>query len=655
MTSDSALQAALGVGAVGGLLAASLLGGLALRRRVQLGGRPVGRRLPHPPAPVQAVEAALGRRQSPVSVQTLQLATRAIAAHCQHASLPLPSLALATVGPEAVELVFDSDAADAPVGFVVSGRSWHLGRSDADYLASVPGVDKAAMPYPALTTLGRDHKGRHVMVDLEAMGLLALVSERAQQSEDVLAAMAAELSFSPWADDLVLTLVSANSGLPEALGRHNVTHTDAIDELLTRLEQRAQVQRDHAPHAVLGQHRLDPDLADAWVPEIVLINQQPTQEQGQRLLALATSQPRVPLAVVVAAPLEPAPWVLELATPPTGGQLTALLRPLGLALEPQLLPPAASTAVVELVSTTGSNSTTPAPWWSHDGHSVAELVDNVTHLGRRFGGWGTAGGDDAKETDTVAHHPEGDSSPQVHHPILRLLGPVELVGATGTPPPRAAKQCLEYCGWLLEHPGTTAQAMASALVVAEGTRRSNVSRLRSWLGVDADGQPYLPDAYTGRILLHPTVSSDWQRLQILTQAGVNKTSSPGLRAALHLVRGAPLADAAPGQWHWAEELRTDMVSAVRDIGVELASRALADGNIDLARWAAARALVAAAGDERLMAARIRTEHLAGHVAETERLTLQLAAQARALGVDLESETVMLLQEVMEGRVRARMA
>ena len=75
----------------------------------------------------------------------------------------------------------------------------------------------------------------------------------------------------------------------------------------------------------------------------------------------------------------------------------------------------------------------------------------------------------------------------------------------------------------------------------------------------------------------------------------------------------------------------------------------------LARWAASRALVAAPGDELLLAARIRTEHLAGNTAETERLALQLAAQARALGVDLDPETVAVLQQAMEGQVRARLA
>jgi len=278
----------------------------------------------------------------------------------------------------------------------------------------------------------------------------------------------------------------------------------------------------------------------------------------------------------------------------------------------------------------------------------------VTYLEARSATWGPA---DTERGSVIMRVLDGtdNATARSPYPVLQLLGPINLIGATGPLPPRAAKQCLEYCAWLLEHPGTSAQAMVSALAVAEGTRRSNMSRLRTWLGNDPEGNPYLPDAYTGRIALHPAVSSDWQRLQILTTGGVNRASDDGLQAALKLVRGAPLADAAPWQWYWAEELRTDMISCIRDIGAELTDRALAASDIDLARWAAARALVAAPGDELLLAARIRTEHLAGNPAETERLTLQLAAQARTLGIDLNPETVALLQRVMEGQVRARLA
>jgi hypothetical protein len=98
-----------------------------------------------------------------------------------------------------------------------------------------------------------------------------------------------------------------------------------------------------------------------------------------------------------------------------------------------------------------------------------------------------------------------------------------------------------------------------------------------------------------------------------------------------------------------------MISAVRDLGVELTGRALAAHDIDLARWAASRALAAAPWDELLLTARIRTEHRAGHRSEVERLSLQLAAHARQLGVDLAPETVTVLQEVVEGHARARLA
>ncbi len=620
-----------------------------MRRRLQLQTRPIGRRIAQPPPPAQAVEVALGSRQRPLSLRTLDRAMRAIAAHCRTTGAPLPPLLFARVGEEQIELTFSQQCPDAPVGFTSRGRSWLLSQADAGYLSSVPGLADAGRPWPALVTLGRDLEDRQVLADLEAVGLLQLQSSADADAEGVLAAMAVELSFSPWADEMILTLVGSCPRLPEALGKHNVTLTDDLDGLLDRLEQRAAVQRTHQPQVVLGQHRIDPDLADPWAPEIVLINTVMSAAQRHRLSAVVSAEPRVTVAAVVVDPQPASGWALVLDG--QGDNCTAMLDPVRMALTPQYLAPAEVQAVMDLVETTGSEITTPAPWWNDVSVPPDPPPDNVTYLGRRFGGWSKS--ETTGEGEVMAALAAAGGA--FDHPTLQLLGPVELLSAAGTPPPRAGKQCLEYCAWLLEHPGTTAQAMANALIVAEGTRRSNMSRLRGWLGATTDGEPYLPDAYTGRIRLHPAVSSDWQRLQILTAAGVDAASLDSLRAALELVRGAPLADAAPGQWHWAEQLRTDMISCLRDIGVQLANRALDDGDVDLARWAAARALVAAPGDELLMAARIRTEHLAGNAAETERLTLQLAAQARSLGIDLDPSTVILLQQVMEGRVRARMA
>ncbi len=664
---DPAVLAA-GIGSAGALLAAALITGLALRRRQQLQLRPVGRRILHPVAAVQRVETALGRRARPISLRTLDLATRAISAHCHRTATLLPALTVATVTDEQLQLRWSGHAIEPPDGFQVEGDRWLLDAADADRLKAVPGLSEAVRPYPALVTLGTDAESRPVVADLETLGLLHLEADDPQLVEGVLAAMALELSFSPWAEEMILTLVGSFRSLPEALGRHNVSATDDVDALLERLESRAVMQRAELATERPGQHRVDPDLADPWAPEIILINTVLEEDHELRLRRLLTATPRATMAAVLpscersddrAGIAASAGWTLRL-----DGRGTGVLEPIGVQLTPQLLPPSTVAAVVDVLHVTGSERTTRAPWWS-DGDALDDPdppPDNVRHLDagqlRRSSSWGrprgNAQGTEGGQQEMITAGGNGAADAALH-PTLLLLGSVELVGATGSPPPRAAKQCLEYCGWLLEHPGATAQAMASALVVAEGTRRSNMSRLRTWLGSDADGTPYLPDAYSGKIRLQDAVSSDWQRLQILTAPGIDRSSTAALRAALELVRGAPLADAAPGQWYWAEELRTDMISAVRDLGVELANRALDDHDIDLARWAASRALAAAPGDELLMVVRIRTEHRAGHRSEVERLTLHIAAQARQLGVDLAPETVTVLQQVLEGRARARMA
>ena len=239
-------------------------------------------------------------------------------------------------------------------------------------------------------------------------------------------------------------------------------------------------------------------------------------------------------------------------------------------------------------------------------------------------------------------------------PQLNLFGPVELIGARGTQPTRAVKQCLEYCAWLLRYPGKSATFMARSLLVAEGTRRSNMSRLRFWLGTDESGNPFLSDAYSGRIRLHPGVMSDWEQLHVFISGGIDRSSDQALIDALGLVRGAPLADAAPGQWHWAEEWRCDMVSVIRDIGVVVCQRALQRSDIDLARWAASRALLAAPEDEQLLAARIRTEHMAGNHSEVNRLAMHVTRTARMAGFDLSDAMVLLLQEVVEKAPRRRL-
>ena len=335
--------------------------GLAWRRQVQLQARPIGRRLPQPPAATQPVAVALGRRQRPLSLRSLDRAMRAIAAHCRTTKTPPPPLELAIVADDQIELVMSEAVDNAPIGFRVRGRSWILGQADAGYLSSVPGLAESPRPWPALVTLGRDDQGRQVLADLESFRRLTLEPSAGLDAAAVLAAMAVELSFSPWADEMILTLVGSADRLPEALGKHNVNRADDLDALLDRIEQRAAMQRDHHPHAILGGHRIDPDLADPWAPEIILINAPLTAEQERRLTAVLDGEPRVTMAAVVVGPAAGAAWTLR-ADPDSSPSLARLL-PAGLSLTPQLLEAPAMDAVLDLVQTSGSEETTPAPWW----------------------------------------------------------------------------------------------------------------------------------------------------------------------------------------------------------------------------------------------------------------------------------------------------
>jgi hypothetical protein len=396
--------------------------------------------------------------------------------------------------------------------------------------------------------------------------------------------------------------------------------------------------------------RVDPNCGEAWRP-VVYCFVDPLSETELSELAQCLAGPEIGVAVAASMVLSDSHQTRQ-ASALVSARLEvesherATLHPSRLSLRPVALP--ASQPLADLLTTSASVSTTPA-WWSPPPPTgPAPLVGPAD-----AGGTGPV---------TVMSTPErgavmADIQPQAsqpapiafHHPTLRLLGPITLEGARGTPPARAERACLEYCGWLLEHPGATATAMAQGLLVAEGTRRSNMSRLRAWLGHDQAGSPYLPEAYTGRIWLDSGVTSDWQRLCLLIAGGVDLVPTERLDQALRLVRGLPLADAAPGQWHWAEELRTDIISVVRDIAVVLTRRYLADGLIDQARWAASHALTAVPEDEVLLCARVLTEQAAGNRMEVERLVSWIARNARNLGVDLLPETVTTLQAVIAGR------
>ena len=231
-----------------------------------------------------------------------------------------------------------------------------------------------------------------------------------------------------------------------------------------------------------------------------------------------------------------------------------------------------------------------------------------------------------------------------HSPTLLLLGEVDLVACDGSRPARAAERCLECCAWLLSNPGATPTQMRESLMVAESTRRSNMSRLRGWLGKGPEGE-HLPDAYSGRIRLAASVSSDWERFQSLLAGGVNRAGETSLAEALALVRGTPLGS-FEFQWSWAEQLRSDMVNMIIDAAAVLADRCTARGEHALADWAISQGTRAAGDVEPLVVRRIRSLAQRGDRTGVDQQVLQLTREARASGRDLGPESVRMIQEAL---------
>lgn len=627
---------ALLVGGLSALTAGAVLGGIALRRRLQEATRPLGRRYVQPGDDLRRIETALAARASerepdlPVldREDLVGRAMRHLSRVWCEAGAAAPPLERVVVGDVDVEFVFARDPGPTPEGFQVRDRrvaaSW-VRLSDLDDLPY-------PVAYPALVTLGAEPTGELVLVDLVTTGVLGVTGET-EAAASALSAMVVELTCAPWASELGLLVVTDDPHFALAAAVESVTVTASVAEGVAHLERLARERgRFLAASGAYDRARLDPNLAEAWSPQVVLFESVPDADALARLAEVASG---VPCGLAAVVPADAPRWSWKLDDP--GG--TAIQGTLAAAeptaprrrLAAQTIPRPAREAIAGLYALAQATASEPAPWWTQDG--------------------GTPDPEESDDVNIITLPPVLSGTA----PLLRLIGPVVLERAAGDEPPRAARQCLEYCGWLLEHPGATAVQMGNALLVAEGTRRSNMSRLRSWLGADAAGRLYLPDAYSGRIHLHEDVTSDVELVRRLVLGGVDRASTERLVSVLELVRGAPLADAAPGQWHWAEELRSDIAALIRDAGVVLATRARAERNLDLARWAANRALAVAPDDELLVCERIRTEYAAGALDEVERLATRIHRTARVLGIDLLPETVDLLQEVMEGRLRARRA
>lgn len=645
---ESPLVSALAV-AEAGLLAAGVLGGLGRLRRVQQRRRAEGERLPVPPAELLRAEVAMRLGEDPETAAVLDDALRLLSARQGATGAALPDVVAAVVDRDALRLVLAAPSRPVPAPFTAAdpaGGSWQAPRD------ALRGERPAVLsPYPALVSVGRDDQGAQLLVDLEAVGVLALSGPR-RRTTAVLRALALELATSGWADHLRLTLVGFGQELTR-LQPDRVRHVATLEEALPALEARAAAlaTRQDRTEDVLRSRVGD---GDPVLPEIVLLAEQdaPDAAQLQRLRALADGLGgRRGLALVTSEDVPRARWSLR-----TDADGSAVVQPLGAGLTSRGVDDDAWEAVVRLVDlacsptvpATATDAPADGPDLSPDGAPAApaRLPALAEVVAAGTGSGGPAG---RLQLVPAGGRPEGPARAPAAQ--VRVLGPVEVDVAGAGPAPHP--HCVELVALLALHPrGLDLVAVAAALqprddpAEAQRTTQVLLARTRSWLGVDEHGQDRLPRAAAGGPLrLGPAMALDADLFRAAVARG------PLDDAHLALVRGRPLTGLPPrrGAWLAATGLEQELPAVVADATVAEARRRLAAGDAAGAREAAQAALRADVLDERAWRELLRAEAALGDLDRVAALADQLTALVeRELSPydGVQPETEALLAELL---------
>lgn len=252
---------------------------------------------------------------------------------------------------------------------------------------------------------------------------------------------------------------------------------------------------------------------------------------------------------------------------------------------------------------------------------------------------GDPGEQDQSDSDEAAAPvaPEAEQQETVGAagPRVLLLGPVEVVGRTGTEQRGRELRLTEMAAYLVLNPDGGHNAMAAALWPdSDHDRHSELSRLRTWLGKGEDGTWFLPH----RSYRFVGVSSDWTDFLAHVKAG-------RLHAALSLVRDQPMLGTPPRRYGWAEYERQDMISRIADVAVALAENELQAGEYEAARSAAMAGLRVSPENEKLSCLAMDALLGARRRGEAMEIADAVVELCDKLGVDPQDETWETIRRV----------
>ena len=474
-------------------------------------------------------------------------------------------------------------------------------------------------PCIALTQIGVDEEDGDVLVDVEALGLLAVDADP-EPADDIVRALAVGLASSEFAE--VAHLVGVGIDEEAFLGHRHAQVVPTVDEaieLAATLIGGTATATTRSTFSLRARHT----GGEMWEPAVVVVA---TAQAGDVTPAVAGSvSARGGLAIVVGAAVAEAPWTLR----PEGTLWT--LEPLGLRLRPIGIDRTVLDDLDELVeqSVDEPDATTvlvefdaPAVPPERNGHNGHEVATPAAILFPERSG--TALIDDVDPPWSM---------------MVRLLGSVEVVDREEQPAKFERSKTLELVTWLVTHRARASRSAARTalwdLDVRDATFANVVSEARRAMARHVPppgGEEWLRRTMTDELSLHDEVVADADvvRRRFERARAVGGTEAMALlRPAVELVNELPFTGTSY-LWPDAEGITSNLVLLSTNVTAEYAKLALAAGDVDGVFWATGRGLRVLAGQEALIALRMRAHAEAGDLSGVR---LEWEAYERVVNAD----------------------
>ncbi|WP_242614293.1 hypothetical protein [Actinomadura roseirufa] len=603
--------------AAASLLAAGLLAALGRRRRTQMWNRAFGHMIVRPEGAAAQTERALRFGADDAAARLLDAGLRHLSKSMAAGGRALPTVYGVHLGRESLDLWIAPADRNPPAPWQAfdDGQVWRL-RADAMAGIEASDLGDVLAPYPGLVSIGTNENGR-ILVDLEAAHGLVAVRGPEDARRGVLAAIALELATNRWSDHMRITLVGFGAELGEGLAeiapdriRAVATLADALPELEGRGEEVRQALAASGVESVLtGRSR--GVFGEAWMPHYLVMADEPSEREADRLVALARTGTRMAAGYLVPGDVQGATWTWDVDA---AGRLHAGV--LGFEVDAQLVADEHYRGVFELFRTADRLESVPLPE--------------------------PGGGPEPPATQ----QPSAD---------IRILGPIE-VEAPGPMDESRRALCTEVLVYLAAHPNGVHPTVLGGAVwprgVSAGVRDACVARVSDWLGRDARGRPNLYYDDRGRIRLGSEVRVDLAvfRWLVWRSAAEPESETAYMSYALDLVRGPLLADRPRGRYAWlaSHDLEYEAAARVVDVAHRLVVLRLDEGDPRGAIAAARAGLRLAPEDEGLWRDLLRATDATGDPGEVRAVADELRARVARdpFHEQLQPETEALVEELV---------